>query len=384
MNFTDLFLNDTNTTTLQDMSVIELIQLYYTPVLVYLGTIGNGISMMVFFKTKLRKLSSSYYLATLAISDSIFLMSLFVVWLNMVEIDLFNQHGVCQLMVYLTGACSFLSVWLVLAFTVERFIAVRYPLLRQSVCTVSRAKTVILVLVVLSMFIFSPLLLFARVQVVPQKTMELCTIDSNFENSATIFNIIDTVVTFIIPVFVIIVLNTCISRTIWKLGSVRRKLTYRGALPGGITQNNKECVKSCRLKASTHLSQNKITKMLLVVSTVCLCLNLPSYLMRVLTYLIELKVIQDVNIPLFLTVQHCCLQLFNTNFGINFVLYCISGQNFRKAVQSMFCKRRLGRTGTTAFTVSESRTQSSGSSITKKRRNTTNEVQELMTIHVYN
>ncbi|KAF5278116.1 hypothetical protein FQR65_LT03632 [Abscondita terminalis] len=127
-----------------------------------------------------------------------------------------------------------------------------------------------------------------------------------------------------------------------------------------------------------------MTKMLLVVSTVCLCLNLPSYLMRVLTYLIELKLIENINIPLFLTVQHYCLQIFNTNFGINFVLYCISGQNFRKAVQSIFCKRRLGRTGTTAFTVSESRTQSSGSSSTKRRRTPLIDGQELMTIHVYN
>ncbi|XP_031347093.1 neuropeptides capa receptor-like [Photinus pyralis] len=350
MNFTDFLFNGTNATTLHEFSAIELVQLYYTPILVYLGTIGNALSMVVFFKTKLKKLSSSYYLASLALSDSVFLLSLFVVWLNMVDVNWFNQHGVCQLMVYLTGACSFLSVWLVLAFTVERFIAVRYPLLRQSVCTVSRAKMIISILVVLSILIFSPLLLFARVQVVPQKTTELCTIDSDFENFATVFNIIDTAVTFVIPVFVIVILNTCISRTIWKLGSVRRKLTYRGALPEVPTHSKRESTKGCRVKPSVHLSQNKITKMLLVVSTVCLCLNFPSYLMRVLTYLIELRVIEDVNIPLFLTVQHCCLQLFNTNFGINFVLYCISGQNFRKAMQSLFCKRRLGRTGTTAFT----------------------------------
>lgn len=148
---------------------LELFQLIYTPILVHLGILGNGMSVVVFFRTKLRKLSSSYYLSALAISDSIFLMALFIVWLSMVDVDLFNQHGSCQLVVYITGVCSFLSVWLVLAFTIERFVAVRYPLLRQSVCTVARARMVMKVMVLFAMVAFSPLLVFAKAQRVRQR-----------------------------------------------------------------------------------------------------------------------------------------------------------------------------------------------------------------------
>jgi hypothetical protein len=32
--------------------------------------------------------------------------------------------------------------------------------------------------------------------------------------------------------------------------------------------------------------------------------------------------------------------MYNTNFGINFVLYCISGQNFRRALIEFWSKRR--------------------------------------------
>lgn len=32
--------------------------------------------------------------------------------------------------------------------------------------------------------------------------------------------------------------------------------------------------------------------------------------------------------------------MYNTNFGINFVLYCVSGQNFRKALIEFWSKRR--------------------------------------------
>ncbi|KAF2884644.1 hypothetical protein ILUMI_21531 [Ignelater luminosus] len=204
----------------------------------------------------------------------------------MVDVDLFNQQGMCQIMIYITGVCSFLSVWLVLAFTVERFVAVRYPLLRQSVCTVSRAKIVILILAVLAMLLFSPLLVFARVQYDQHRKIELCTIDPEWQRYANVFNVVDTVLTFIIPVIVIGILNTCISRTIWKLASVRRKLTYRGPPPTNLLNKRKGFIRHQRPKLKP-VSQNKVTKMLLVVSTACLCLNLPSYIMRVLTYLIE-------------------------------------------------------------------------------------------------
>jgi len=32
--------------------------------------------------------------------------------------------------------------------------------------------------------------------------------------------------------------------------------------------------------------------------------------------------------------------MYNTHFGINFVLYCVSGQNFRRALVELWNKRR--------------------------------------------
>lgn len=269
------------------LSGIEQFQFYFTPVIVYLGSIGNGLSVFVFFSTKLKKLSSSYYLAALAISDNIFLACMFVVWLRFVEIDLFNKWGWCQLIVYLTSVCSFLSVWLVLAFTVERFIAVRYPLLRQSLCTVSRAKMFILILVLISMGFSSPSAIFVTLK--EEKSRMYCTADPDFQNFLNIFNYVDTFITFLIPVVAITVLNVCISRTVLKLANVRKKLTNRG-IPSGFHLRKSTILRMNRHKKNS-ITQNKITKMLLVVSTVCLCMNLPSYVMRVLADLIKVSLI---------------------------------------------------------------------------------------------
>lgn len=86
-------------------ALLQFIQLYYTPVLVILGCMGNSLSVFVFFGTKLKKLSSSYYLAALAISDTGFLIAQFISWLNLINVPLFKKDGVCQMTIY----CSHVS-----------------------------------------------------------------------------------------------------------------------------------------------------------------------------------------------------------------------------------------------------------------------------------
>ena len=48
-------------------------QLYFTPIIIFVGLIGNITSFFVFVTTSLRHLSSSVYLAALALADSGFL-----------------------------------------------------------------------------------------------------------------------------------------------------------------------------------------------------------------------------------------------------------------------------------------------------------------------
>ncbi|XP_018335386.1 somatostatin receptor type 4-like isoform X2 [Agrilus planipennis] len=382
-------MNDSNhpndPTLSNELHEIEIFEFYYTPILIFLGTIGNALSVYVFFKTKLKKLSSSYYLSALAISDSAFLLSLLVVWLSFVRVDIFNKDIICQTIVYLTTFTSFLSIWLVAAFTVERFVAVRYPLLRQSVCTTSRAKLMIGIMVVASMMIYSPYLVFAKPVLVPETGRVICMIDNKWQFAAGVYNYVDTVLTFVLPVTTIVVLNGCISRTIWQLARVRRTMTTHGVTvqSGGVAGNGRArgrrpgtFVRNNRL-TSSQSTQNKVTKMLLFVSTICLCFNLPSYVLRILTYVLENKVLEENNH--FKVLMQFSLILSYTNYGINFALYCISGQNFRKALRSVLCTR-CHRDDTT-----ESRTNSSGFSATSRKRRapfSTNNTQEMTLLNV--
>lgn len=156
------------------VKIIHNITYYYTPLIVLAGSIGNILSVFVFFKTKLRKLSSSYYLAALGVSDTCFLLTSFCQWFNFTDVNLYNQNIFCQFFTYVSFVSCFLSVWYVVAFTVERFIAVLYPLKRQTMCTVRRAKIVLCGLTVAGGVINFPTIIYSDVIYSEESNSSMC------------------------------------------------------------------------------------------------------------------------------------------------------------------------------------------------------------------
>ena len=66
----------------QILRVVNVLDLYLLPLISVVGCIGNILSFLVFTATYLRRLSSSVYLAALAVADTIFLVVLFINWLT--------------------------------------------------------------------------------------------------------------------------------------------------------------------------------------------------------------------------------------------------------------------------------------------------------------
>lgn len=323
--------NSSNSTTIYGLdretdNFLQDIQRCYTPILVILGLLGNCLSMCVFFGTKLRYFSSSIYLGTLAISDSGFLVTIFVPWLRMVHVDLFNRQGFCQFFIYLGTFCSFLSVWLVVAFTVERYVAVRWPLRRQFLCTVARAKMTVMGLTALAILLSSPVLLFSKIRLSGNST--ICDLNEDWESWAIAYNTFDTVVTFAVPLTMIVIFNILIARNIYKLNHIRRTLTIESDASNERTHTPRD-----------RMPQTKVTKMLLLVSTAFFCLNMPAFVLRMVAYLYD----NSKSAIWLMLAQQMCQLLFNTSFGINFILYCASGQNFRREMVRMFEKRSSTR-----------------------------------------
>ena len=67
------------------------LQLYITPVIILVGFVRNGFSIIVFEKNRLLHLSSLVYLAALCVADSLFLVELLAMWLIYLRVFIFHK-----------------------------------------------------------------------------------------------------------------------------------------------------------------------------------------------------------------------------------------------------------------------------------------------------
>ncbi|KAH7934032.1 hypothetical protein HPB49_020714 [Dermacentor silvarum] len=326
------------------IQALDVLNAAYMPAIIYLGLIGNVLSLVTFLGTKLRSRTSSLYMGALAVSDSGFLIILSFAWLNEQGINVY-QHGLCLVTVFLSSAFACWSVWLTVSFTAERFVAVRYPLwkLRASSPT-RRPRLVIGATALLSVTLNAPLLAFVRVT---GGEFAECSPHPEYESALYVLNILDTVLTFIIPFLLITVMNFMIARAIYffYVRYKRQRLTAEGhqdcreaSLSSPARLNADSAVSRDGTMTATsgggiaHATQISVTRMLLLVSTVFILLNLPSYVMRIYVFLLSLghSPLADPEInSLPYVLQRYFMLLYYTNFAINFVLYNASSRMFR-------------------------------------------------------
>lgn len=127
--------------------------------------------------------------------------------------------------------------------------------------------------------------------------IKVCELVPEYVELASLLNHIDFFLTLVFPFCTIVVLNSLICRTVHRLALVRRTMTlnsrkrFLGA--GQRNHHSRRHTDNRIARTYSHRSnstgQSKVTQMLLVVSTVFICLNLPSYLLRIWVYVNEVR-----------------------------------------------------------------------------------------------
>nr|XP_012227332.1 PREDICTED: probable G-protein coupled receptor 139 [Linepithema humile] len=345
-----------------ELNVMELIKKYYLPIFLCLSLLGNSLSVCVLFCTKLRYKSSSIYLGALAMSDTGMLVITFIQWFVVMKIITVDYW----LLVLLNGSIylfSFLSVWIVVVFTVQRYIVVQWPLLCCSLCTVTRAKNIVIGLAGLAVLLSIPVFILLYIiytnsdadeeemfhwskisyfndtiindtiittylpATIPSFIMlnisyTILYVDENLMYWWWILSIIDAIITCFLPATTIVIFNVLIVYNIRKQNRIRKDMISSFFASNKNTQSS-----------DNEASHIEVTKMLVIISTLFICLNVPTYVVDLCDY-------YGICGTYCVIIEYIVELLWLANCGINVVLYCATGKNFRKELIRMFTKFR--------------------------------------------
>jgi hypothetical protein len=220
--------NSTNTSTLnheqllinyEDLSLVERLTIYITFIVSVIGIIGNGGTIVVLNQHAMRKWRSSILLSALAAVDLLYLLIIFFSIIDVLTHQAIGLHRsllFCQITVYITHVCSFLSAAFTLSFTLQRFVAVLFPLHANAVISNRSSIINIFFLIFLSCTFYSFSFFVTNI------SHGQCREDESYPALFPLL-IVDICLTFVLPFIFILLFNFAI---VYKLQS-RKKFTSR-------------------------------------------------------------------------------------------------------------------------------------------------------------
>lgn len=297
----------------------------------WLGLVGNLLSLTVIMNKKLRRSSTYSFLAALAASDSLLLVTSILllakdsskperqdyVWPG--------KGGLCNyLFPYIQpAACVFhvTSVWLTLAFTIDRYLMICHPLRAKTFCTVRNARKVIVCLLLGSLVYNLPRFLEYHVVEVQfpltnrtNVACDLTAIGRDVTYRRVYHSWLNLLLVFAFPFVSLVVFNSFLVRAV-----VRSRTRAR----------------SLRLSVPEKRA-NDTTAMLLGIVAVFLVCQLPALVSRTIWAMTSDPSVTFQWIPLY-TVNEIANFLIVLNSAINVIPYYFFGARFRKLFCEKFC-----------------------------------------------
>lgn len=316
----------------------------------------------------LRRLRASSFLFLLAISDILFSLDLLPGWIHVAFIrSLYTgANFVCKIQTYVSFIASFLHIWMVLAFTAERFFAIYFPLKHMSRCTQKFSRTIILM-------IAAPVLLFyiypSFFASEPDANGQ-CREKESHVHYLKLINIIDTIMTMVLPFILVSIINILIIRKLfcfnkfrslafengssyhirrmsdwssYKTESVKKPEKNRTSLDRSLSIMNRK--QACNESTRRHiLTELRLTKMLLAISLTCLSLNFPSYYLRLILFYEQTDDDSKSNqsYSVFTLYRDVLLHYMSyLSYSVNIFIYILFGVNFRRALLRLFCPKKI-------------------------------------------
>jgi len=371
---------------------------YWLPIICPFGILGNILAFFVLTQKHNRHISCCLFMSALAVSDAGVLSTAAYNFCATVLLkDKYIMTDIdCQLQVYISHVSFINSVILIISMTIDRYIAIKYPLKASFYCTPKRAKITIIVALTVSLIYNLPLTFTSRM--VNHVT---CAFLSSPGRLTEVLASINSVISTVIPFITILGLNIAIIKAY--RDHHQTKLTRHKGTPGrhldeiemprlgnmkkepktpasieirketktldsgnikkmtktptfgnietldsgnfmkeiktsafGNTRKEIKTLASSNIKRQTSRKEMYLTAMLLWVTFAFLLLTLPVHIRYALYTFID-KHESASTYAMYVLIYNISQKCYYTNSTVNIMLYCLSGPKFRKDLKRLFC-----------------------------------------------
>lgn len=319
---------------MQDLWDAIPLTMAYTFILVA-GLVGNLIVCIVIVRHPLMHTATNYYLFNLAVSDVVYLLFglPFEILLFWHQYPWLFGLPFCKFRALIAEACTYCSVLTIVAFSMERFLAICYPLHSYAMAGLKRAIRIIAGIWIISLLSATPFAYYRTINYIhypPDSDQEvpesgLCAIinapSGLYESSTVAF--------FVIPMFIIFVLYVQMATEIRSRTkrSVTKELGIRSSAHGNTKNQSK--------------SRRAIIKMLAVVVITFFISWAPFHAQRVVLLYGRgrLRNLDEINLFLFKISGF----FYYFSCTINPIIYNAMSQRYRLAFRETLCGKRQHR-----------------------------------------
>jgi hypothetical protein len=321
-----------------------------------ISLLSNCLSFLALRSRHMRGTSTAFFMLVLSVLDPLVLITK-----NLVYFPTFiNPNAIsCKILYFLIYVLGYTNVWILVIMTADKFLAVWFPLKVSYFCTITRAKYVCLLLLLLTSIIsfhhFWTIDSLTHPQNLEQRYCSYDMIHYGFIQH--IWRYIDFIIWCFLPFILILSLSVLIIyklRTNSQQNIQQRRSTNNKSDEGLIIENETRLSKQKLTNQGIQMRSNQktnvirsrhrhITLMLLAISAVFLLLTLPNsiYFVLEITYNFNHPP-TDNNYSHWLRYRRLTIltvimfQLSDLQHATNFFLYLLTSDKFRRSILGIF------------------------------------------------